>query len=240
MSVSNSPSKLVVEKLCKRYGNRLAVNELSFQVEAGQTFCLLGGNGAGKTTTFNMLLGFVQPDSGKATWKGRDLWAEKAWCRNRTFYLPENVSLYPELSAVENLRYFCVLAQLSAGREEVETALLSAGLLPAQLSMPTREFSKGMRQKTALALARLKRAELLLLDEPTSGLDPRATMEFVTLIKQLKNEGASVVMISHDLTCAHLLADEIGILQSGMLVQHFANNGQSLDNLEKQYFQYAS
>ena len=121
-------------------------------------------------------------------------------------------------------------------RDEIKQNLFDVGLELDAHNKRISEFSKGMRQKVALALAKLKKPDLLILDEPTTGLDPIAIKEFVLLINQLKQAGACVVMVSHDLQCAHLLADNIGILQSGILKKELANKHLTLDELETHYF----
>lgn len=229
-------SILSVSGVSKKFGVIPAVSNLSFTVQAGKAFCLLGGNGAGKSTTMNMLLGFLQPDGGELYFDHWNLWQDRAAARRHIFYLPDQVSLYPEFSAVENLLYLTKLSDLSTSTEAIKNSLLEVGLPAEAHEKRISEYSKGMRQKVGLALARLKEAKLLLLDEPTSGLDPLAIKEFIALVASLKQDGACVVMVSHDLQCAHLLADEIGILQSGVLKEQLANDSLSLDELERHYF----
>ncbi|MET1256895.1 ABC transporter ATP-binding protein [Aliikangiella maris] len=228
---------LKVNQLSKSFGHKNAVKQLSFRVETSQVYCLLGGNGAGKTTTLNMLLGFIEPDSGYAEFNSIDLWKDRRVIQKSIFYLPENINLYSELTAIENLKYLTQLSGLTIDEATIKKALIECGLAEQAHNKSTRAFSKGMRQKAGLALARLKDAKLLLLDEPTSGLDPSATYEFVQLIQRLKAQGATIVMITHDLQCACLLADEIGILQAGKLVQNITNNDLTLEKLEQYYFQ---
>lgn len=227
---------LAVHNLQKAFASEPAVRDISFSVGSGEAFCLLGANGAGKTTTMNMLLGFLQPDRGSAKFAGHDLWHERELARGQLMYLPENVSLYPAFSARENIEYLSALAKLKLSTQQIVDALLAAGLGPAGINKPTSGYSKGMRQKVAIAFAALKQAKLLLLDEPTSGLDPKATKEFTHLIQQEKSRGAVVVMITHDLQCAHLLADRIGIMQQGELMDTIDNSDCTLDELEQRYF----
>lgn len=227
---------LNVNNLQKAFAGEPAVRDISFSVRSGEAFCLLGANGAGKTTTMNMLLGFLQPDGGNAKFGGHDLWFEREHARGQLMYLPENVSLYPAFSATENIEYLSALAKLKLSKQKIVDALLAAGLKRTDISKATSGYSKGMRQKVAIAFAALKQAKLLLLDEPTSGLDPKATQEFTQLIQQEKARGAVVVMITHDLQCAHLLADRIGIMQQGQLVETIDNSDCTLDTLEQRYF----
>lgn len=229
-------SKLVVNQLSKRFGQKEAVNSLSFSVEKEKAYCLLGGNGAGKSTTINMLLGFLKPDQGQSHFGELDLWKNREAAKKHLFYLPDQVNFYPELSAIENVIYLAGLSGDKLGLDVVQKNLSDVGLESDAHNKRIGEFSKGMRQKVALALAKIKKSDLLILDEPTTGLDPIAIREFVSLINELKREGACIVMVSHDLQCAHLLADEIGILQSGVLKEEITNDHLSLDELETRYF----
>ena len=225
---------LSVSALTKQFGNKTAVSELSFNLHSGEVYCLLGSNGAGKTTTFNMLLGNTHPDAGEVLLNGDSIFASNFKLDQHIFYLPENVSLYPEFSAVENLAYLASLASLDVDDRTLRDALIQCGLNQEALDRPTRFYSKGMRQKAAIALALLKNANLMLLDEPTSGLDPVATREFVALIKQLGEKGVMTVMITHDLSCAHLLADRISILHQGKQVAELPQS-ESFESLESIY-----
>lgn len=227
---------LIINQLSKSFGQKQAVNRLSFSVGREKAYCLLGGNGAGKSTTINMLLGFLEPDSGDAHFGELDLWRNRELAKKRLFYLPDQVNLYPELTAIENIVYLSGLSGEKHQPEIIQQSLADVGLEVDAHGKRISDFSKGMRQKVALALAKLKNPELLILDEPTTGLDPIAIKEFVSLINQLKQAGACVVMVSHDLQCAHLLADEIGILQSGVLKEELINKDLSLDDLESHYF----
>lgn len=227
-------NELIIRGLTKSFGSKVAVGHLDITIKTGEVHCLLGSNGAGKTTTFNMLLGKEKPNSGFAKLNGINLSEDFDIAREHIFYLPENINLYPELSGVENINYLASLASLSLTQNQIEEALLECGLQKESLHKQTQHYSKGMRQKTALALAKLKSSRLLLLDEPTSGLDPVATRDFVHLIKTLSEKGAMTLMITHDLSCAHLLADQITILHRGNALEAF-NNPASYEQLESKY-----
>ena len=229
-------NQLIVKNLSKHFGQNHAVNNLTFSATEGQAYCLLGGNGAGKSTTLSLLLGFLKADQGSFKFGSYDLWEDRDLVRKHIFYLPELVSLYPEFTAVENLQYFCALSNLSKSFSQIKQALTDVGLNEVSHLEQVKSYSKGMRQKVALAFAKLKQAKLLLLDEPTSGLDPIAIKESVALINSLKKDGACIIMVSHDLKCTYLLADNIGILQSGVLKKQIANNNITLDQLEEYYF----
>lgn len=212
------PSITIAEIVIDR-GPRRVLDGLSLQVEQGEIYALLGGNGAGKTTTLAALLGFVTPRSGTLHVMGTDALSAPEQARRKIGYLPENVALYPHLSARENVEYFLALARESRSAAEVEAAFEAAGLEAQARQRPVAEFSKGMRQKVAIALAVARQVPVLLLDEPTSGLDPRAATEFNALLRGLTSKGACVLMVSHDLLSVAGCADRIGFLDGGRIVE---------------------
>ncbi len=228
---------LIAQQLSKRFHDHAAVQDVSFHVDAGEVFCLLGANGAGKTTTVNMLLGFLQPTSGTAKLLEYDTWKNQDICRCHMMYIPENVSLYGNFSAVENIDYLAALAGMKLEKKAARSALEAAGLSQEHWQKPVGGFSKGMRQKVVIAFAFLKQAKLILMDEPTSGLDPSACRNFIEIVQQIKQRNTSVLVVTHDLQCAHLLADRIGIMSEGRLVRGFANRGIGLDEIEDRYFE---
>jgi ABC-2 type transport system ATP-binding protein len=206
-----------------RSGKRV-LDDVSFQVSAGEIYALLGGNGAGKSTTLLTFLGFQTPDKGEVRVEGEVVggWAAVSAARSRIAYLPESASLYAHLDARENLAYFLSLAGMRANVSAMESALDKVGLQPEARSRPMKDYSKGMRQKVAIALALTREAPILLLDEPTSGLDPAAIDEFHDLARGLAAEGRTILMVTHDVYGACQVADRIGLLRSGRLVGQFA------------------
>jgi len=203
-----------------QYGATPVLRGLSLQLRAGEIYALLGGNGAGKSTTINVLLGFVRPAAGSAAVCGIDVQRDPLAARARLAYVPENVALYEHLTARENVSYFLQLA--GAGDGDVELALETAGLAPQAWDRRLGGYSKGMRQKTAIALALARAVPVLLLDEPTTGLDPRATSEFNALLERLRQRGVAVLMVTHDLQGAAAVADRIGYLEQGRIVRTLA------------------
>ncbi|MED5510941.1 MAG: ABC transporter ATP-binding protein [Pseudomonadota bacterium] len=227
---------LDVNTLNKTFGPNRAVQNLSFSLQSGEVLCLLGANGAGKTTTLNMLLGFTQPDSGEATLDGVNMHRQTELCRQHMMYIPENVHLYPSFSALENVAYLAELADLKVSQRAMIEALERTGIDAVHHHKPLGSFSKGMRQKVAIAFALLKHAKLVLMDEPTSGLDPVATREFIEVINTIKARGTAVLIVTHDLLCAHELADHIGIMHQGQLKQLIDRQDLSLAELNERYF----
>ncbi|MBA4148621.1 MAG: ABC transporter ATP-binding protein [Verrucomicrobia bacterium] len=229
---------LEARKLTKRFGDHLALDSLSLSIPPGEILCLLGANGAGKTTTINLFLGFLQPDSGSALVDGVDVDEDCQAARHRLAYIPEQVTLYRNLTGVENLQYFAGLSGRKLTRDELHDYLNKAGLPKTAVDRNVGTYSKGMRQKVGIAIAMAKQAKALLLDEPTSGLDPKASNEFSNLIKQVSKNGVAVLMATHDLFNAKELATRIGIMKSGKLVETLDPEAITHRDLERIYLQH--
>lgn len=225
MAAEREGKAIQIEGLVVRYGDRQVIDHLSLNVGTGEVYGLLGGNGAGKSTTLQTILGFVSPTSGRVRVVGLDPAAEPALVRRVIAYIPENVALYDHLSARENVEYFLRLARLRPETGEMEAAFRTVGLAEEAWSRPVSGFSKGMRQKTAIALALLRRASVLLLDEPTSGLDPGATADFNALVSRLRGEGAAILIVTHDLIGVADIADRIGFLEAGRIGDEMVAQG---------------
>lgn len=208
--------------LTKRYEGHLALDDLNLRVGPGELLALFGGNGAGKSTTINLFLGFIEPSSGEARLGGTVVHQKPNEARSKLAYVAENVMLYGHFSARENLRYFTELAGLRVGDREADAMLVKAGLPPEACGREVRFFSKGMRQKTGLAIAFAKKAPAIFLDEPFSGLDPSAAAELMATVRAAKQEGTAILMSTHDLFRARELADELGIMRKGKLVRRLA------------------
>lgn len=212
-----------------RDGNTVLDN-VSFSVAKGEIFALLGGNGAGKSSTLLTFLGFLEPSGGDVLVHGKGVGSDVASARSAIAYLPEATSLYGHMNAYENLDYFLDLAGRSATQADFGTALDRVALPGEARSRRLQFFSKGMRQKTAIALALLRQTPILLLDEPTSGLDPVAIDEFHDLVKDLAGAGQTILMVTHDVYGACQVADRVGLLRRGQLVGSFAaDKGKRID-----------
>lgn len=212
-----------------REGNPV-LDSVSFTVARGEIFALLGGNGAGKSSTLLTFLGFLDPSGGEVLVNGRSVGSDVAAARNSIAYLPEAASLYGHMTAYENLDYFLDLAGKSASRADIDAALDRVALPEEARTRRLQSYSKGMRQKTAIALALLRETPILLLDEPTSGLDPVAIDEFHDLVKALAEGGQTILMVTHDVYGACQVADRVGLLRRGQLVGSFsAENGERID-----------
>ena len=214
--------KLQADKLEIIRSDKQVLSGISFAVNGGEVYALLGGNGAGKSTTLLSFLGFLSPSGGNLSVNGRKVADDLQAVREAVAYLPESASLYEHLDAYENLDYFLQLADMSLGRLEMDAALDRVSLVQEARTRKLASYSKGMRQKVAIALAILRDTEILLLDEPTSGLDPSAIDEFHDLVRDLAAAGKTVLMVTHDVYGACQVADRIGLIRDGKLVGEFA------------------
>jgi ABC-2 type transport system ATP-binding protein len=221
---------LIADTLTVSRGGRQVLESVSFAVEKGNVFALLGGNGAGKSTTLLTLLGLITPTSGEARIDGTRVQDDPEAIRRMAAYLPESANLYPHLTARENLDYFLALAGVQRSRGDIEQALDKVALADEARGRNLAGYSKGMRQKVAIALAILRDTPLLLLDEPTSGLDPVAVDEFNALISALAEQGTTVMMVTHDVYGVCHVARSVGLLRHGKLVTVFdAPDGEHFD-----------
>lgn len=222
-------SEYVIETkhLTKQYGAQKSVADLSLHVQKGRIYGLLGRNGAGKTTTMKMLLGLIQPTSGEVSIWGMSLRGNEKKLLPRIGSLIESPGFYPNLTATENLRIFASLRGVP-NRHAIRDALDLVGL-PYQDKKLFSQYSLGMKQRLAIALAIMHDPELLILDEPINGLDPIGIAEVRSFIRRLCDEkGKTILISSHILSEIALLADDIGIIDHGVLLEE-----ESLAQLEQ-------
>ena len=203
-----------IESLSKDYGPIKAVDDVTLSIEEGEVFGLIGPNGAGKTTLIKILVGLSRQTSGRIFIDGVRDGGRFKDVRRKIGYLPENVAFYENLTASETLRFFARLkgVPFEKYRGMLETVGLDAG------EKKVKKFSKGMRQRLGLAVALLGDPRILIFDEPTSGLDPRGVREFQRMIKNLKEEGVTVVLSSHILGEVQEVVDRIGIMNNGRII----------------------
>ena len=227
-------SEIVIEtkQLTKQYGTQKSVAELNIHVQRGRIYGLLGRNGAGKTTTMKMLLGLTQPTSGKVTIWGKSLLGNEKKLLPRIGSLIESPGFYPNLTGTENLRIFAALRGLK-NQNAIKSALELVGL-PYRDKKLFSQYSLGMKQRLAIALAVMHDPELLILDEPINGLDPIGIAEVRSFIRALCDErGKTILIYSHILSEVALLADDIGIIDHGVLLEE-----ESLEELEAKNGKY--
>ncbi len=204
--------------LTKNYGQAVAVDHVSFDVGRGEIFGLLGPNGAGKTTTILMMLGLTEITSGGVRVLGFNPAREPLSVKRRVGYMPDAVGFYDNLSAADNLRYTARLIGFRFAEREkrIAEALERVGLAEvADKRVAT--FSRGMRQRLALAEILMKGAQIAILDEPTSGLDPHATSELLDIIRGFKAEGVSVLLSSHLLERVQSVCDRVALFSAGKI-----------------------
>jgi ABC-2 type transport system ATP-binding protein len=209
---------IVADKLTKAYGTTIAVDQLDLAIEQGEVFGLLGPNGAGKTTTILMMLGLTEPTSGRATVAGFDPLRQPLEVKRRVGYMPDQVGFYDNLSGVVNLRYTARLAGIP--RREIDhriaAALERVGLTEFGRNA-VKTYSRGMRQRLAIAEILMKQARVAILDEPTGGLDPQATREFLDLVRSLKQDGMTILLSSHLLDLVQSVCDRVALFNVGKI-----------------------
>ena len=209
---------IVVEVLRKDFRALTAVHDMSFTVGDGEIFGLLGPNGAGKTTTVRMLAGLISPTAGTAVINGHPLGETTQQIRAFTGILTESPGLHEKLTARQNLAYYGRLYGLRGGRlREAVERYLGVVEMSEHADRRVGSFSKGMRQKVAIARALLHEPEVIYLDEPTSGLDPSAAKNIRDFIATLRGLGRSIVVCTHNLDEAERLCDRIGIMRGTLL-----------------------
>jgi ABC-2 type transport system ATP-binding protein len=205
------------ENLTKKFNGNLAVDRLTLTVKEGEVFGFLGPNGAGKTTTVRMLTSLIGPSSGTALVNGHRLGKEDTEIRRTVGVLTETPGMYDNLSAEFNLEIYARLYEVRDPKGQVEKYLRMLGLWERRLD-PAGTFSKGMKQKLAIARALLHEPKILFLDEPTSALDPEAALLVRDFIMELRKEGRTIFLCTHNLDEADRLCDRIGVFKTRLLV----------------------
>jgi len=212
----NEKPMIETKSLSRSFGENLAVNQLSFSVNKGEVFGLLGPNGAGKTTTVRMLAALLVPSSGSAWVAGYRLGQDDQKVRAKIGLLPEAPGLYDALTAEQNLAFYGEMYGLQNKAYQIQRYLDLLGLWHRRFE-PVGTFSKGMRQKLAIARALLHEPEVLFLDEPTSGLDPQASRLVREFIAGLRKEGRTIILTTHNLEEADRLCDRVAVLSGHLL-----------------------
>ena len=207
---------IVTKNLTRFFGETLAVNQLSLDVAKGEVFGLLGPNGAGKTTMVRMLAALLRPTSGEAWVAGYQVGTNDQEIRRRIGLLPEAPGLYDALTAEQNLAFYGEMYGVENIQQQIQRYLELLGLWHRRYE-PVGTFSKGMRQKLAIARALLHEPEVLFLDEPTSGLDPEASRLVRDFIAELRIEGRTIILTTHNLEEADRLCDRVAVISGHLL-----------------------
>jgi ABC-2 type transport system ATP-binding protein len=213
-----SEPAIILKDLCKTFGEVEAVQHVSLTIPRGTIFGFLGANGAGKTTTIRMLCGLTKPSGGKATIEGKDVWKHRHVVRTKFGYVAQRFSLYPDLTVLENMRFFGGACRVPRARMEPQIKrLLGLTDLEKKGDVPSGSLSGGMRQLLALACALVHDPPLLFLDEPTSGLDPVHRQQIWNLLYDLSNQQKTVFVTTHYMDEAERCM-QVGFLDRGQLL----------------------
>lgn len=210
---------LKIDRLNKKYGARVAVSDLSFCLEKGQRFGLVGPNGAGKTTTISLIVGALKADAGAVYMDGQPMGRETDPLKRRIGYVPQEIALYEDLSAADNLRFFGALYGLTGASLEkrVDEELQAVGLEERARS-PVRTFSGGMKRRLNIAAALLHEPDLLILDEPTVGVDPQSRNAIFEKIERLGAAGTTLLYTTHYMEEVERLCNRVAIMDGGRII----------------------
>jgi ABC-2 type transport system ATP-binding protein len=210
---------LEVKNLTKKYKNQTAVNDVSFSVQEGEVFGLLGPNGAGKSTTISILTGITKPDNAAIILDGKELRSNLDWVKKRIGYVPQDLALYPTLSAYDNLSFF---GQIYGFRGSELKSRIQEVLKIVQLSDRANEivdhYSGGMKRRVNLAIGLLNRPRILFLDEPTVGVDPQSRNAIFESLEALNREGLTIMYTTHYMEEAERLCNRVAIMDNGKII----------------------
>lgn len=207
---------IVTKNITKKFGDNLAVDRLSISIPKGEVFGLLGPNGAGKTTTLRILTSLISPTSGEASVAGFKVGSQDYDIRKNVGILTESPGMYDRLSAERNLAFFASMYEVEDPEPQIKKYLQMLGLWQRRRD-EVGSFSKGMKQKLAIARSLLHEPRVLLLDEPTSGLDPEASHMVREFLFELKDEGRTIMICTHNLDEADRLCDRVAVFKSSLL-----------------------
>ena len=211
---------IAVENLTKRFGSLKAVDNVSFTVASGELYGFLGPNGAGKTTTISMISGLLRPDEGQITLGGFNLWESPQAAKRLLGLVPQELALYEEFTARENLAFWGGLYGIPRAdlKKNIDEILARVGLQD-RAREPVSRFSGGMKRRLNLAIGLVHRPQVLLLDEPTVGIDPQARNAILDIIREIARQGTTIVFTTHHLEEAEKLCDRIAIMDHGKVLQ---------------------
>ena len=219
-----------IERLTKNYGSNLAVDDISFEIEAGETVGFLGPNGAGKSTTMNMICSIVRPTAGEIALLGKNPWKEKKEVIHKIGYIPQELAIHGNLKAWENVELFTSLYGIKGQelKKAVDDSLEYVGLLERKQEF-AKNFSGGMKRRLNIACALGHNPELLIFDEPTVGIDPQSINFILDKIKESNAKGATVIYTSHYMEEVEAICTRIAIMDNGKIIA--CGTGQELKKL---------
>ncbi len=204
--------------LRKVYGDLIAVDGVGFTIEAGETYGLLGPNGAGKTTTISMIAGLLDNDGGSAVVSGNQITTKSTAAKAAIGLVPQDLAIYPDLTARENLRFFGKLYNIGESLSERVDEILDIIELSDRADDQTKEYSGGMKRRLNIGLGLLHKPDLLILDEPTVGVDPQSRNAILENVERLGAEGMAVLYTTHYMEEAERLCDRVGIIDEGQII----------------------
>ncbi len=211
---------LNISHLTKRYGDKLAVDDLSIHIAPGEIYGFIGHNGAGKTTTLKAAVGILQYDSGTITLDGTDLQADPLGCKAKLAYIPDNPDLYDFMTGIKYLLFIADIFGVSAKDRNDRIRELADQLgLTDDLAQPISAYSHGMKQKLAIISAWLHQPRLIIMDEPFVGLDPKASHLLKQMMREHCDKGGAIFFSTHVLEVAEKLCDKVAIIQHGRLIR---------------------
>ena len=211
---------LNIEHLTKRYGDKLAVDDLSLHIAPGEIYGFIGHNGAGKTTTLKASVGILQFDSGRIHICGKDIREDPIGCKSLLAYIPDNPDLYEYMSGIKYLNFIADVFGVSAADRSARIKDLADRLeLTADLAQPISAYSHGMKQKLAVIAAWIHQPRLILMDEPFVGLDPKAAHLLKLMMREHCDRGGAIFFSTHVLEVAEKLCDKVAIIKQGKLIR---------------------
>ena len=211
---------LKIENLTKRYGDKVAVDNLTLHIAPGEIYGFIGHNGAGKTTTLKSAVGILQFDAGTITINGTDLKKDPLACKKQLAYIPDNPDLYEFMTGIKYLNFIADIFGVSPDERAARIRDLADRLeLTADLAQPISEYSHGMKQKLAVIAAWLHDPKLILMDEPFVGLDPKASHLLKQMMREHCDRGGAIFFSTHVLEVAEKLCDRVAIIKQGKLIR---------------------
>ena len=211
---------LKIEHLTKKYGDKVAVDDLSLEIQPGEIYGFIGHNGAGKTTTIRCACGLLNFDNGEITINGKSIKDEPLACKMDFAYIPDNPVLFEFLSGIDYLNFIGDVYKIEKNTREERIRKYSDEFeITSSLAQPISSFSHGMKQKLAIIAAMLHEPKLFVLDEPFVGLDPVAAFQFKTVMRELCDRGGAVFFSTHVLDVAEKLCDKVAIIKNGRLIK---------------------
>lgn len=211
---------LKISHLTKKYGEKIAVNDLSLEIKGGEIYGFIGHNGAGKTTTIKSVVGILGFDEGTIEIDGQSIKANPIECKKKIAYIPDNPDLFDYMSGIKYLNFIADVFSVSAeDRQRRIRKYADAFELTSDLAQPINSYSHGMKQKLAIIAAWIHNPKLIIMDEPFVGLDPKASHLLKEMMRELCNEGGAIFFSTHVLEVAEKLCDKVAIIKNGSLIK---------------------